>query len=609
MLAVALVTATATHTAAQTPVPEPKQVLDLGPMYDLWRVFDSPSGKYSLADRSGSTVIVRPDGSEIAKIDVATNLSVSARTDRITFMRSADPVENVTNHGSKFVWTARIDTLTGRLIGEPRRASIRPAVYAEMSPDGQTIEYARNDSGSWAIYTIPAAGGDEHLVVRRPGRTFAPAWSRDGRWIYYEHEVPNGVARIERVPSAGGEPDSVTTPGVFLGFSKDGKYFAVAGRRPDVRIYRATGEFLIAVKLGGARPSWSSASPHSLISGVNDAPSSLRSISFPEGTVADLPKASDHDETPRFTPDGNHLVFTSLVNGKKQFAISDRNGSNRRLLPTRLAPDVGFQISPDSRYVGFIGKGTDPSVPGGATDSLRLLDIGSGSERTLGGLPNIGAARWRADSKAVLFITFSSPAHRLVRQRTLDGRDSLIRDVGNYAVGRPIYFFGDTLIGYANKEGLHSMSLRSGVTRTIITGRASAGSIGASPAISPDGKWLGLEIDDSVSGAATAYMTTLDGSEKHALGQPLPCGSSVLNWHPNGRDVFLYGYVQCDTVENMNVYSASRDGGPMRNLTARERPGTVEDVTVHPDGKQIVYSVDGINHGIIKTLDLSKTLP
>ncbi|HEX2715328.1 MAG TPA: hypothetical protein VHM88_24375 [Candidatus Acidoferrales bacterium] len=86
------------------------------------------------------------------------------------------------------------------------------------APDGRTIVYsASNESGFYAryrtrIYAIPAAGGEPHTVVDRPGTNRAPQYSPDGRWIAF---ISSGgydgmiAAQDLHVVSADGRPGTI----------------------------------------------------------------------------------------------------------------------------------------------------------------------------------------------------------------------------------------------------------------------------------------------------------------------------------------------------------------------------------------------------------------
>ena len=56
--------------------------------------------------------------------------------------------------------------------------------YADFSPDGQWLAYASNESGRNEVYVQPYPGPGPRQQVSTDGGT-APAWSRDGRELFY----------------------------------------------------------------------------------------------------------------------------------------------------------------------------------------------------------------------------------------------------------------------------------------------------------------------------------------------------------------------------------------------------------------------------------------
>ena len=131
-----------------------------------------------------------------------------------------------------FVWDggeeAAMPQLYVRLVGQgaPLRLTNTPAAEAHFpawSPDGQTIAFVRYGAGkdTGDLILIPALGGPERkvdeFVARGQGALSAtgqvgPAWSPDGRWLYFCVSVSPGSYTLFVEPSGGGERRRLIEP-------------------------------------------------------------------------------------------------------------------------------------------------------------------------------------------------------------------------------------------------------------------------------------------------------------------------------------------------------------------------------------------------------------
>ncbi|MCU0495572.1 MAG: hypothetical protein MUD01_28630 [Chloroflexaceae bacterium] len=57
--------------------------------------------------------------------------------------------------------------------------------YARVSPDGQTIAFASNRDGNYELYTMASSGGGETRLTNSGGDDDAPTWSADGRQLAF----------------------------------------------------------------------------------------------------------------------------------------------------------------------------------------------------------------------------------------------------------------------------------------------------------------------------------------------------------------------------------------------------------------------------------------
>ena len=102
--------------------------------------------------------------------------------------------------------------------------------YVAFSPDGTSIAYASDRSGSLEIYVEGfAEGSTPSSLTRGAGQAIQPAWSPDGRLIAY-HDVAQGGIWI--VPSRGGTARKIAESGARPAWSPDGRQIVFQSRSP-----------------------------------------------------------------------------------------------------------------------------------------------------------------------------------------------------------------------------------------------------------------------------------------------------------------------------------------------------------------------------------------
>ena len=140
---------------------------------------------------------------------------------------------------------------TRRVIALASIASLaRPAV----SPDGRhvVVPLPVLSSTAWALQLMDIAGGPHTELVSGAGHPIAPAWSPDGREIYFAQADSGGVFGLWRVAAGGGTPQPVAikkwdwktqTARISVRVALDGSDAAVPAR---VRMVSADGHAAFA---------------------------------------------------------------------------------------------------------------------------------------------------------------------------------------------------------------------------------------------------------------------------------------------------------------------------------------------------------------------------
>jgi Tol biopolymer transport system component len=138
--------------------------------------------------------------------------------------------------GSPEIWLADADGGNTRQItsfGGPFVTDLR------FSPDGREIAFDMPVNGYRQIFVMAADGGPPRRMTNEPAiNHFYPAWSRDGKWIYY-HDSAERPIRIARIPSGGGPKVRIGGDGGTLGLeSLDGKFLYYSKRPQPSALWR-----------------------------------------------------------------------------------------------------------------------------------------------------------------------------------------------------------------------------------------------------------------------------------------------------------------------------------------------------------------------------------
>ena len=190
------------------------------------------------------------------------------------------------------------------LTGSPDADEDHPA----WSPDGKTIAYETDSSGSQQLAVRPAAGGTERLITHfSTGYLYTPIWSPSGDSL----AVADANHSLWLVPLNGAQPRCIMRDPFAeirdAAFSPDGRWLAYSTQRPNQ---------LRAIH--------------------------LHELATDRDTVVSSPMESDR--LPVFTPDGRLLVFISQRN--EQPFVSDRGDQT---IISALNSDGLFAVTLDRR--------------------------------------------------------------------------------------------------------------------------------------------------------------------------------------------------------------------------------------------------------------------
>jgi Tol biopolymer transport system component len=198
-------------------------------------------------------------------------------------------------------------------------------IFPSFSPDGNTIAYSSDESGSFEIYLKQLTRGGRVVQLTNDGtRNLQPAWSPDGTTIaYYSH----GRRGIWLIPALGGVARQLTTFGASPAWSPDSTQ--------------------IVFQSGGIRDLNSTSS-------VSIAGSTLWITAVKEGTphqLTQLGKPEGAHNSPAWSPDGKTIAFVGNSLG---------------------APEILWTVSADGGRLQQVGAGANLFNPIFARDGRHI---------------------------------------------------------------------------------------------------------------------------------------------------------------------------------------------------------------------------------------------
>ena len=214
-----------------------------------------------------------------------------------------------------------------RAVGGETNLTNNPAedIDPDWSPDGSKLVFSSDRDGDYEIYVANADGSGVRRLTNSPTADFSPRWSPDGSRIAFSRQ-----GTIVIIGSDGSNPGPITEPQAeatappcqgpaFLGgWSPDGErltFHSASGSRGIAEV--------CTVKVDG---------------------SDLRVV------VSD--PATYHEE-PSWSPDGQHIVYRSIREGKHYIYVVEPDGSSETRLTDGAAIDMEPGWSPDGQWIVF----------------------------------------------------------------------------------------------------------------------------------------------------------------------------------------------------------------------------------------------------------------
>ena len=234
----------------------------------------------------------------------------------------------------KEIYISDYDGENQRRVTTGRTLNIAP----RWSPDGRSIAYTsyRRGGANLFISNIFAGTLDEVTKGDKVGENWLPAWSPDGTRlafsttrdgnpeIYIVNRDGSGLRRLTNNPSIDITP-TWSPSGTQIAFTSD------RSGTPQIYVVGVDG-LNISKKTSESycdRPTWSPAPFNEIAYAARSGPGfDIRVLDLSTGATKSLTFGEGTNESPAFSPNGRHIVFTSTRSGKTQVFTMARDGKN-----------------------------------------------------------------------------------------------------------------------------------------------------------------------------------------------------------------------------------------------------------------------------------------
>jgi Tol biopolymer transport system component/DNA-binding winged helix-turn-helix (wHTH) protein len=481
----------------------------------------------------------------------------------------------------------------------PRRVTAARDRYGTpaVSPDGHSVAYVSDRTGSAEIYVASLAPGSRELPITADGGgNVDPAFSPDGQWLAYRSAQRGG---LWVVPSTGGTPRRVADFGSDPSWSPDNRTIAFTSLGG-----LSSQALLWTVRVDGSTP-------------------------VPLTRLGDPPGGH---LSPTWSHDGRWIAFrVGKHEANEAWAVDAGGGAPRRLATLTRSSEPRF--SPDDRAIYFFGKTTDKSdclmrlrldgaVRPDGDPEMVLAFQGEGTERL--SIARDGTAvflwnrlsvnLWAVDVEASVAtgpprqLTFDDEAISRYPDYAADGRVAYEQ----LAAGRPVTAWVMDDEGQ-NKEAL-SLGLPVSVrwpqwdlegkrvlalvepgkdlppyfgwidlsTRQLRRIPVPSPGTATQPSLSPDGRRLAFHLV-APDGTVNVWVQDLDGGARRQVTFD-PEAISYPRWSQDGR----WLAVNVKRGEDTQVGVVSAGGGPVEQLTSGR--GIRWPYTFSPDNDWVAFA-------------------
>jgi Tol biopolymer transport system component/C-terminal processing protease CtpA/Prc len=457
------------------------------------------------------------------------------------------------------------------------------------SPDGRTLDFVSDRSGSDQLWSRAADGRLKQLTTLRGGEDVLwPTIARNGRTIAFEHafgiwtcDVQTGATREVPIELRGlpelAQPQRVTLIDRFsaLDLSPDDEKIAFVARGRVFAASSATGgeaqEATTHEDAAFDLPVWNKDSRRLAMVVDRGTEQAIATYDYPDGPERVITPPGHHDDYPHWSPDGTHLAF--VRDGRELHLLDVATHADRvvatGILDRRPFGDEGdIAFSPRGDWIAYANEDRQ------GFQNVYVVRTAGGEPQAISFLPNAsgGALAWSPDGTRIYYVTSQRTEAGQVAQIDLIPRAPQFREDA----------FRRLFQTEPNRPELPTRTIPSPVASSAPTTAPSAAPTGV-PHLAP-------HPSPRPSASPTPRGTTIDFAGIRDRLSFVPTGLDVGSVHvtPDGKTLILVAAAAGE--ENLYAFpidETSDEAAVARQLTSTR--GQKSDVHISSDGKTLVY--------------------